>query len=77
MVEKTKFSIRGNTNDVLEALAKRSVEVATITRELLIVMSVADMDKIEVTEEHYKKDLPEKIEIRMEGDKLMLEIIRD
>ena len=76
-VEQTKYSIRGKTEDVIAALDGKDPYIAGITKELLMVMTVAAIDKIEVTPEHYFKDLPDQIEIKMEGDKLMMEIIRE
>lgn len=76
-VEQTKYSIRGKTDDVLAALNRKDPYIAGITTELLMVMAVANIEKIEVTPDHYFKDLPAQIEIKMEGDKLMMEIIRE
>jgi hypothetical protein len=76
-IEQTKYSIRGKTENVLAALDDKDPYIAGITKELLMVMTVAEIDKIEVTTDHYTKNLPEQIEIKMEGDKLMMGIIRE
>lgn len=76
-VEQTKYSIRGKTEEVLSALDEKNPYIGQLTKELLIVMMAAEVEKIEVTTDHYSKDLPAQIEIRMDGDKLMMEIIRE
>lgn len=76
-VEQTKYSIRGKTEEVLSALDDRNPYIGQLTKELLIVMVAAEVDRIEVTPDHYTKELPAQIEIKMDGDKLMMEIIRE
>lgn len=76
-VEQTKYSIKGKTEEVLAAIDEKNPYIGQLTKELLIVMMAAEVEKIEVTTDHYSKDLPAQIEIRMDGDKLMMEIIRE
>jgi hypothetical protein len=76
-VEQTKYSIRGKTEEVLSALDEKNPYIGQLTKELLVVMMAAEVDKIEVTTDHYTQDLPAQIEIKMDGDKLMMEIIRE
>ena len=76
-VEQSKYSIRGKTEEVLSALDEKNPYIGQLTKELLIVMLAAEVDKIEVTTDHYTKDLPPQIEIKMNGDKLMMEIIHE
>lgn len=69
------MSISGDTLDVLENIAVDYPDIAQITKEMLVVMSIADISKIELTEEAYNRDLPKHIKIVLEGEKLMLEIL--